>query len=81
MPFYRSASVPKCVAHRRNPGVGSPWCCVGIGPARPDADAVGAGWFSRKDGPEENTAGRMPLAIRAAGQAGRSYRGDATVRR
>lgn len=32
--------------------------------------------YSRKDGPEENTAGntagRMPLAIRAAGQAGRS---------
>lgn len=32
------------------------------------------------DIPRENEAGRMPLAIRA-GQAGRSYRGDAAVRR
>lgn len=36
---------------------------------------------SRKDDPGEDTEGRMPLAIRAAGQAGRSYRGDAAVRR
>lgn len=80
MTFHRSASVPERVAHRHNPGIGSPWWCGVIGSVCPDADAVVVGWSSRKDGPGENTEGRMPLAIRA-GRAGRGPQGDAADRR
>lgn len=81
MTIRRSPSVPRHVAHPRNPSAGSPrWWGV-IGRACPDADAVAVAWSSRKDGPGENTEGRMPLAIRATGQAGRGPQGDAAVRR